>query len=150
VIRRFKQLDLRPVITVSDPTPASAGARRTRRTPRWKTMVHEGVEPIAMSDTTGTVPEFSPLGGIAHMMTSSNDGGSAPAGETLTFEDALRTYTIFPARSAYEQGDKGSIEAGKLGDFAVLSADPRTLSGSRLWDVRVEATVLGGRIVYGQ
>jgi predicted amidohydrolase YtcJ len=149
MIRRFKQLDLRPVITVSDPAPASAGARRARRTPRWKTMVQEGVEPIAVSDTTGTVPEFSPLGGIAHMMTSSNDGGSAPAGEILTFEDALRTYTSFPARSAYE-GDKGSIEVGKLGDFAVLSADPRALRGSHLWDVKVEVTVLGGRIVHGQ
>jgi predicted amidohydrolase YtcJ len=150
MIRRFKQLDLRPVITVSDPRPAVGGARRERTTPRWKTMVQEGVEPIAVSDATGTVPEFSPLGGIAHMMTSAAEGGSTPAAETLTFEDALRTYTIYPARSAYEDRDKGTIEVGKLGDLAVLSADPRTLTGERLWTVKVDATILGGQVVHGQ
>jgi predicted amidohydrolase YtcJ len=149
-IRRYKALDLRPVITVSDPAPTPARLRRAQRTPRWNTMVREGIEPLAVSDTTGTVPQFSPMGGIAHIMTPAVEGGSAPEGESLGFEDALRTYTVFPARSAYEDRIKGSIEVGKLGDFVVLSADPRSLKGAKLWDLKVEATILGGRVVYGQ
>jgi predicted amidohydrolase YtcJ len=90
------------------------------------------------------------MGGIAHIMTPAVEGGSAPEGESLGFEDALRTYTVFPARSAYEDRIKGSIEVGKLGDFVVLSADPRSLKGAKLWDLKVEATILGGRVVYGQ
>ena len=111
-------------------------------------MIQEGVEPIAVSDATGTVPLFSPIGGIAHMMTASDQGGSAPSGETLGFEDALRAYSLFPARGGWEERDKDSIAAGKLGDFVVLSADPRTRSGPELWDIKVDATIVGGLVVF--
>ncbi|HJS74726.1 MAG TPA: amidohydrolase family protein, partial [Vicinamibacteria bacterium] len=97
------------------------------RVPRFRTMIEEGIEPIAVTDTTGTVPEASgPLFNIACAMTPKTDGGAAPsAEEALTFEEALRMHTIWAAAGGFEEQDKGSIAAGKLGDFAVLSDDPR-------------------------
>ncbi len=81
-------------------------------------------------------------------MASPEDGGGTPPGEELGFEDALRMHTIWAARAGFEEREKGSIAVGKLGDFAVLSADPTQLQGAEMFDVGVDATILGGEIVY--
>jgi hypothetical protein len=120
------------------------------RVPRFRTMVAEGLDPIAVTDTTGTVPEASgPLFNIACAMTLKNDGGAAPnAEEALSFEEALRMHTLSAARWGFEETDKGSIQVGKLGDFAVLSADPRGRPGKEVFGIEVDAAILGGKVVY--
>lgn len=120
------------------------------RLPRFRTMIEEGLEPIAVTDTTGTVPEASgPLFNIACAMTSKADGGAAPtAEEALSFEEALRMHTLWAAQGGFEERDKGSIAVGKLGDFAVLSADPRGRPGNEAFEIEVDATILGGGVVF--
>jgi predicted amidohydrolase YtcJ len=58
-------------------------------------------------------------------------------------------FTLWAAQSTHQDHDRGSIAVGKLGDPAVLSADPRTLSGPKLYDLKSSATILGGAIVHG-
>jgi predicted amidohydrolase YtcJ len=120
------------------------------KVPRFRTMIEEGLEPIAVTDTTGTVPEASgPLFNIACAMTPKSDGGAAPsAEETVTFEEALRMHTLWAAVGGFEEQDKGSIAVGKLGDFAVLSDDPRGRPGKDVFGIEVDATILGGKVVY--
>jgi predicted amidohydrolase YtcJ len=48
----------------------------------------------------------------------------------------------------FEEGDKGSIEIGKLGDLVVLGQDPTAISPEGIADIPVEMTIVGGRIVY--
>jgi hypothetical protein len=82
-------------------------------------------------------------------MTAKADGGAAPSDEeALSFEDALRMHTLWAAYAGFEERDKGSITAGKLGDFAVLSADPRGRPGKEVFGIEVDATILGGKIVF--
>jgi hypothetical protein len=113
-------------------------------------MIEEGLEPIAVTDTTGTVPEASgPLFNIACAMTPKADGGAAPnTEETLTFEEALRMHTLWAAAGGFEDRDKGSIAVGKLGDFAVLSQDPRGRPGKEVFGIDVDATILGGNVAF--
>lgn len=128
-------------------TPSEGRAGRT--TPRYRTLLKEGFELIAITDTTGTVPGSSdPLRKIAYAVNTAGEGGGAPRGEELTFDEALRMYTLWAARGSLEERDKGSITPGKLGDFAVLSADPRGRPAEELFDLKVDATVLGGQVVY--
>jgi predicted amidohydrolase YtcJ len=141
LIRRVKDLGIGVAVTRS-----TRGAGRPRR--MLRACIEAGIEPVATSDSTGTVPEFSALAGIASLMAPSKVGGVLPAGDELSFEEALSTWTLWAARSIFEESDKGTITAGKLGDLAVLTSDPRARSGGELFDVAVHATVLGGDVVF--
>ena len=46
------------------------------------------------------------------------------------------------------EADLGSLEPGKLADFAVLSADPTAIAPQELASIDVLATVVGGRVAH--
>ena len=56
--------------------------------------------------------------------------------------------TAWAAYSIFEDHEKGTITPGKLGDLAVLSENPATIRGRDLFDMGVDATILGGEIVF--
>ncbi len=60
---------------------------------------------------------------------------------------ALRAVTATPAWQHFEEGDKGSIEAGKLADFVVLSDSPLDRPDT-IDEIVVLETWLGGERVY--
>ncbi|KWR88430.1 amidohydrolase [Cupriavidus sp. IDO] len=66
--------------------------------------------------------------------------------ERLSVADALHAITLGAAHTLKMEHMIGSIEPGKLADFAVLEEDPGAVAPERLKDVRVWGTVLGGRI----
>jgi predicted amidohydrolase YtcJ len=74
--------------------------------------------------------------------------GGWRAAECLTAEEALWAYTQGAAYASGEEARKGSLTPGKLGDVTVLSADPTALPGPDLLSLQIEATVVGGRVVY--
>jgi len=61
---------------------------------------------------------------------------------------ALRCYTAEAAYASYEEALKGTLEAGKLADFAVLSDDIIEGGEEALYRTRVTMTVINGKIVY--
>lgn len=66
--------------------------------------------------------------------------------ERLGVGDALHAVTLGAARTLKLEHDVGSIEVGKLADFAVLEDDPSAVPAERLKDVPVWGTVLAGRV----
>ncbi|MBG0741042.1 amidohydrolase [Paeniglutamicibacter antarcticus] len=70
------------------------------------------------------------------------------AGEGLTPEEALRTYTEWAAMATGNDGDRGTLRAGKLADLVVLSGSPLTAPDIGALDV--VATILGGTFSYEQ
>ena len=65
-------------------------------------------------------------------------------GERISVARALRAITIDAAFLLRRDHELGSIEAGKLADFTVLSDDPYEVDPSSLRDVPVKGTVVGG------
>lgn len=61
---------------------------------------------------------------------------------------ALKALTIWPAWQHFEEADKGSIEAGKLADFVILSDDPLSVPEDRLDDIEIVETIKEGRSIY--
>ena len=68
--------------------------------------------------------------------------------EAINVTEALTMYTINAAYSTKEENCKGSIEAGKLADLAVLSEDPTKISSNKIEAIIVITTIIGGKIVY--
>jgi predicted amidohydrolase YtcJ len=68
----------------------------------------------------------------------------APA-ERLTLDQALRAVTIDAAYMIGMEAELGSIEAGKLADFAVLDKDPYEVGVEGLRDIKVWGTVFEGQ-----
>jgi len=68
--------------------------------------------------------------------------------ETPSREDALRHYTIDAAWFSFDEQQRGSLEPGKLADFAVLDQDVMTVPLDRIERTQSLMTVVGGRVVH--
>jgi predicted amidohydrolase YtcJ len=76
------------------------------------------------------------------------DGSVLNPAERITREEALRMWTINGAHLTFEEHDKGTIEAGKLADFAILDRDFLTVHEDQIREIEPVATFVGGREVY--
>ena len=76
-------------------------------------------------------------------------GGRLGPDQGIRREDAIRSVTINGAYTTFEEKVKGSIEPSKYADFVVLSGDILKVPAEKIRDLKVLATVLGGRAVYG-
>ncbi|WEH37723.1 amidohydrolase family protein [Streptomyces sp. AM 4-1-1] len=78
--------------------------------------------------------------------------GLDPAGrgpdQRLAVSQALRAYTVTPARQDGAEDWKGTVEPGKVADLCVLDADPLETEAAALPSVPVSLTVLDGRVVH--
>ena len=68
--------------------------------------------------------------------------------EALTREQAVIAYTLTSAYSEFLEKEKGSLEAGKLADLAVLSQDIFTVPPEQLPKTASILTMVGGAVVY--
>jgi len=99
------------------------------------------------------VREFHELGGtlifgtdVGYMKDYSTEGEFDSLGRCgLNASDVLAMLTVNPAARMGALKEKGTVEAGKLGDLTILDADP----GADLTNfARVRMTIRSGRLVY--
>jgi predicted amidohydrolase YtcJ len=57
-------------------------------------------------------------------------------------------YTANGPYLSWEEKDKGTIEKGKFADRVVLDRDPLTIPADQLLTMKVDLTVVGGKVVY--
>ncbi len=112
-----------------------------------KRLIDAGIVVGAGSDAP--VATFNPLVGIGAAVTrQSRRGDIVGENEAVSVEQALRLYTSGSAYICREQDRKGSIKPGKLADLVVLSEDLTAVNPSAIRDIQVEATIIGGRVVW--
>ncbi len=116
------------------------GARRARAAYPYRSLLDAGVHLAFGSDVPGE-STFDPLGAIHNVVNRDSP-------ERITVLEALRCYTQGSAYAEFEEGEKGTIERGRLADLVVLSADPISVPPSAIREIHVEMTIVGGRVVY--
>lgn len=57
--------------------------------------------------------------------------------------------TLDPAYASFSENDLGSITPGKRADYVVFSRDIMTIPANQILEVKVLATVIDGRPVFG-
>jgi len=114
---------------------------------RIGTMVKEGLIVAGASDSP-IVPN-SPLMGIYGGVTRKTSSGKIlNQAERLTANQALALYTINAAYASHEEKIKGSITPGKLADMVILSNNPALVPVEEIKDIKVQMTVIGGKVVW--
>jgi predicted amidohydrolase YtcJ len=123
---------------------------RHRRAYAYRTMHEMGI-PIALG-SDAPVETFDPLRILYAATVRSDPSTSRPAwlpDQALSVVDALWGYTLGAAYAGGEERDKGSLSVGKLGDAVVLRDDIVQIDQQHIPDNGVQATILGGNLVYG-
>jgi predicted amidohydrolase YtcJ len=98
---------------------------------------------------TDNVPSsmFWPIWEVVARMNRVTNERVAPE-QALTRAEAIRCATINNAYLTFDEAKKGSLEAGKLADLAVLSADPLGVEEIAIRDVMALMTMVGGNVVH--
>ena len=149
LIQRIKKqsliISIQPKVIESEFTVWQAtehlGNTRARLLFPIKTLLSKGIQVVSGSDCP--MEPLNPLTGIQAATTRE----SSPK-ERITIEDALHTYTVNAAQATSEEHLQGSIEEGKLADLTVLSNDPTSTAPDKLADIKVELTIIGGKLVF--
>ncbi len=99
------------------------------------------------------VETFDPLRILHAATTRRDDTTQRPPwlpDQALPLPEALWGYTMGAAHAASEEHLKGSLSVGKLGDAIVLRENIFDVPQERMTENGVQATILGGKVVYGE
>lgn len=127
-------------VTTPEKDAALLGEERAEAAYPHRSLLDAGVHLSFGSDIPGE-PTCDPIECIHYIANRSSH-------ERISAEEALRCYTAGSAYAEFQEAAKGTLEAGKLADFAVLSQDITTIPERKIIDTRVELTVVDGRVVY--
>jgi predicted amidohydrolase YtcJ len=148
LITRMKKLgvvaSVQPHFVVSDFWVVKRlGKRRARWTYPFKSLIKSGVVACAGSDCP--IEPLDPLFGVWAAVARK----TFPQ-EKLSVDEAICMYTINAAYASHEETTKGTIEPGKLADLTILAQDPYSVEPDDIRDIKVEMTIVNGKIIYAR
>jgi predicted amidohydrolase YtcJ len=96
------------------------------------------------------VGEFNTWRAIEYHVTGRAVGGSVQRrpDRGLTRGEALRLYTSNAAWVTFDENRRGTLEAGKLADIAVLDQPYLTVATDQIHTLKSLLTIVGGKVVY--
>jgi predicted amidohydrolase YtcJ len=131
------------------------GPERIRWTYAFRTLHDAGVRLSFGSDWPGTQASWytaNPLMGMYAAVTRQTPDGQPAGGwipeERVDVETALRAYTVNNAWAEGKEDRKGRLAPGFLADVVVLDRNPLTEDPSELQHIRVDLTIVDGRVVH--
>lgn len=113
----------------------------------WRKLIDSGA--VVTNGTDAPVEDVDPIASFHAAVSRRMENGEVfQEHQRMTREEALRSYTLDAAYSAFEEDRKGSLEVGKLADVTVLSRDVMTVPEEEIPGTEVLYTIVGGRVAY--
>jgi hypothetical protein len=126
------------------------GHDRARYSYAWRSFLDHGVT-LAFG-TDWPVAPLDPMLGLYAAVTRATLDGKNPDGwipeEKITLPEAIEAYTMGAAFAEFQDREKGSITPGKLADMVILSDNIFDLKPEAIRNVKVQTTIVGGKVVY--
>lgn len=131
------------------------GAERTKWFLPLRAMIDAGVvvaggsDHMIKYDPRRSINAYHPFYAMWMTITrKTSDGGVLGPEQRITREEALRLWTVNGAYLTFEEKVKGSIETGKLADFAVIDRDYLTVPEDQIRNIEPVRTVVDGKVVH--
>jgi predicted amidohydrolase YtcJ len=155
-IPRFAELGVIPSMQASHQTSdmywagTRLGSTRLLGAYAWRSLLDNGS--IIPNGSDFPVEQVNPLISF-HAAFSRQDARNWPPNgwhpeQKMTRDEALRSITLWPAYSAFQENVIGSLTPGKLADFVVLDQDIMRVAPEQVLRTQVLATYVGGKAVY--
>ena len=157
-IPRFAQLGVIPSMQASHQTSdmywagKRLGPERLLGAYAWRSLLNSGV--IIPNGSDFPVEYVNPLISF-HAAIARQDANDYPVGgwypdQRMTRDEALKSMTLWPAYSAFQEAELGSLTVGKHADFVVLSQDIMRVAPELVLKTEVVSTWVGGERVHGR
>jgi hypothetical protein len=106
--------------------------------------------PLACGTDSSRATSYNPWVSLHWLVTGQTLGGTRLNAERnlVSREEALRMWTLEGAALTGDEARKGSIEPGKLADFALLSDDFFGVPEEDIKDITAVLTLVGGEVVH--
>ncbi|HJX90534.1 MAG TPA: amidohydrolase [Pyrinomonadaceae bacterium] len=126
------------------------GKERAKTTYAFRSLLDSGAT-LAFG-TDWTVAPLNPVLTVYAAVTRRTLDGKNSKGwipeQKISVEEAVRAYTVGSAYAEFQETVKGNISAGKLADLVILSRDIFKIDPKEIENVKVNFTVVDGRVVY--
>jgi len=152
-LERMKRMDVTSSTSVGfgwelgDQHRGFMGMERMKRYMPMSSFMEMGI--VASGNADWPVCSANPMEGI-HVCVNrtSETGQDLSRVQAIGVMDAIRVYTWNGAYITFEEDVKGSIEPGKLADFAVLDTDILDCDPAEIVKTKVLMTIVDGEVVY--
>jgi predicted amidohydrolase YtcJ len=150
VIASMQPQHAEPVKNLLEVWAPNLGPVRAARGWPWASILRSGGR-LAFGTDWPVVP-LDPAASLHVAVNRQTVRGDPPGGwlpnERLRLGDAIGAWTSGAAYAEHMEQRKGSLEVGMLADIAVLDRDLSSTPSSEIASIKVEATAVGGRLVY--
>lgn len=128
------------------------GRHRLNEAYPWQSLIRAGS--LIPNGSDAPVEHPDPIEGIYTAVTRQDKTGRPEGGwlsqARMSMEQALLSFTEWPAFASFQENTLGKIEPGYFADFTVLSDPLESLSGLDILNAKVMYTIVNGEIVYEQ
>jgi predicted amidohydrolase YtcJ len=113
----------------------------------WQSLMKSGAH--VTNGTDAPVEDVSPIASFyATVSRKLKDGKTFYPAQRMSRMEALASYTTENAYAAFEEGIKGVLKPGMLGDITVLTRDILTIPEDEIPKAEIEYTIVGGKVAF--